>query len=302
MDRFFEIKTFVNVVEAGSLSRAADHLDVAKSVVSRSLKALESRLGAQLMTRTTRRQSLTDAGEVFYERCRLLLNELDAAEESVSDTRDTLRGRLRIAAPMTFGMSHVAPAILAFMVRHPEVQVDVDFNDRRVDLVREGYDLAIRIGTLADSTLRARRLMRIRLTVCASPRYLERFGIPETPDDLAHHHCIRYKQVANVNVWHYRDRHQHARQVQVPIRVLASSGEFIRDAAIAGFGLALSPTFGVADALATGALVSVLGDYEWYEGDPDLNVFAVFPPGQHLPRRVRAFTDFIAERFRDTSG
>lgn len=299
MDRFFELKVFVEVVEAGSLSKAAERLSVAKSVVSRCLKALESRLGVELMVRTTRQQKLTEAGEAFHERARAVLDELNAAEESVSTRHAALRGRLRIAVPLIFGMSHVAPAVLEFMTRHPELLIDIDFNDRRVDLVREGFDMAVRVGALADSTLRARRLMRIGMRVCASPQYFARFGTPKTPDDLAQHHCIRYRQVANVNVWHYLDGEKKPGQVQVPIRVLASGGEFMRDAAIAGFGLLLVPTFGVADALATGALVSVLDDYEWYEGSPDVNAYVVFPPGHRLPRAVREFADFLAERVHD---
>ncbi|MGH8147497.1 MAG: LysR substrate-binding domain-containing protein [Rhodanobacteraceae bacterium] len=299
MDRFFELKVFVEVVEAGSLSGAADRLNVAKSVVSRCLKALESRLGAQLMVRTTRSQKLTESGAAFYERSLAVLAELDAAEEAVSDVGGTLRGRLRIAAPLTFGMLYVAPALLEFMDRHPDLLIDADFDDRRVDLVRDGFDMAIRVGVLPDSSLRARRLTRVRLVVCASPDYLEKFGLPRTPDDLEHHHCIRYSRVSNINVWHYRDGDKKTGQVHVPVRVLSTSGGFIRESAIAGVGLILVPTFGVGDALAAGSLVTVLDDYEWYEGAPDLNVFAVFPPGQYLSRRVRVFTDFIAERVHD---
>lgn len=299
MDPFFELKTFVEVVEAGSLSGAADRLNVAKSVVSRRLKTLESRLGTPLMMRTTRRQSLTEAGEAFYERCVNLLADLESAEEAVTERDGTLRGRLRIAAPQIFGFTHVAPALLEFMARHPDLLIDVDFSDRRVDLVQEGFDMAIRVGVLADSTLRAHRLSRVRMAVCASPDYLARFGMPETPDDLGHHHCIRYSQVSNVNIWHYRDRDQRLGQVRVPIRALSSSGEFIREAAISGFGVMLSPTFLVSNALAAGTLVTVLDDYEWYDSAPELNVYAVFPPSRHRSRRVRMFTDFLAERLKD---
>lgn len=192
MDRFFELKVFVEVVEAGSISRAADRLNVATSVVSRSLKALESRLGVQLMVRTTRRQHLTDAGAAFYERSLSVLAELKAAEESISEADSALRGRLRIAAPQSYGLTHVAPVVLEFMQHYPNVLIDLYLDDRVVDMAHESFDMAIRIGVLADSTLRARRLSQARIVACASPAYLEQFAVPETPDDLEHHHCIRY--------------------------------------------------------------------------------------------------------------
>lgn len=299
MDQFFELKTFVDVVEAGSLSGAAERLKVAKSVVSRRLKTLESRLGAQLLVRTTRRQSLTEAGEEFYERCRTVLAELEAAEGSVTESEDALCGRLRITAPQSFGLMHVTPAILEFMARHPDLLIDLDLNDRLVDLAREGFDMAIRIGALKDSTLRARRLSRVRMTVCASPDYLAHFGVPSVPEDLKRHYCIRYSQVSNINIWHYRDCAREPRQVRVPIRALTSSGDFVREAALAGFGVILVPTFLVCEALAAGKLISVLSEYEWYESAPDQNVYAVFPPTQHRSRRVRVLADFLAERLND---
>ncbi len=296
MDPFFELKNFVEVVEAGSLSGAADRLNVTKSVVSRRLKALESRLGTPLMTRTTRRQSLTEVGEEFYERSLNLLADLESAEEAVTAQEETLRGRLRIAAPQSFGFKHVAPVVLEFMTLYPDLLIDLDLSDRRVDLVREGFDVAIRVGVLADSTLRARRLGSVHLVVCASPGYLERCGTPKTPDDLRHHQCIRYSQVSSIHVWHYRDRKQRPGQVRVPIRALSSSGDFIREAAIAGFGVVLMPGFLVDEALSAGTLVPVLKNYEWYEAVSRPNVYAVFPPAQHRSRRVRVFTDFLAER------
>jgi len=299
MDRFFELKNFVEVVEAGSISGAAERMDIAKSAVSRSLKTLESRLGTSLLARTTRRQSLTDAGAALYERSINILADLESAEEAATERSNTLRGRLRIAAPQTFGQLHVAPAVLEFIAWQPELLIEADFSDRRVDLVREGFDMAIRLGVLADSTLRARRLSRISASVCASPDYLARFGTPQTPDELAHHHCIRYNRVANVNIWHYRDRNLQPGQVHVPFRALSDSGEFICKAAIAGLGIILAPDFLVDKALAAGTLVSVLHEYEWYEGDPSLYVHAVFPPSRRMSRRVRVFTDFLAERLPD---
>src|SRR5690625_1337459 len=296
MDRFFELRVFVQVVEAGSLSGAADQLNVAKSVVSRSLKALESRLGVQLMMRTTRRQHLTEAGEAFYERSLSVLAELEAAEESVSEADHALGGRLRIAAPQSYGLAYVAPVVLEFIERYPNGLIDLDLDDRLGDLADEGFDMAIRVGVLEDSALRARRLSRVRVMACASPGYLEQFGVPRTPDELKHHHCIRYSQVSRMSVWRYRDPANRTGQVRVPIRLLSSSGDFMREAAIAGFGIALMPDFLVDKAIAAGTLVTFLDDHEWFETAPGPAVHAVFPPTRHRSRRLGVFADFLAER------
>lgn len=299
MDRFFELQNFVGIVEAGSISGAAKRRNIAKSVASRGLKSLESRLGTSLLTRTTRHLSLTEAGEAFYGRCINILADLESAEETVMVGQNALRGRLRIAAPQLFGRMHVTPCIIAFMAHHSDLLIDVDFSDRRVDLVGEGYDLAIRLGVLEDSTLRARRLCPIRTVICASPSYLARCGRPQEPADLAAHLCIRYNRVANIHVWHYRDRKRRLGQVRVPIRALSDSSEFARDAAVAGAGLILAPDYLVQDLLSKGTLVSILDEYDWFEGAPDLFAHAVFPPLPHIPLRVRAFTDSLAQHLAD---
>lgn len=296
MNTFQELKIFVEVVESGSISGAAERLQIAKSAVSRRLNALESRLQVQLLTRTTRRQNLTEAGEVFYERSLAVLAELEAAEEAVSDADSALRGTLRISAPQSYGLAHVAPAVLEFMAEYPDILIDLDLTDRLVDMTREGFDLAVRVGVLQDSTLRARRFSDVQIVVCASPAYISRMGMPGTPDELVHHHCIRYSRVPNIHVWRYRDRSQQAGQVRVPIRTLSTSGDFMREAAVAGFGLALMPNFLVDDALRNGSLVQVLKAYEWHEAAPGQGVHVVFPPSPRRSRRVRVFADFLAER------
>lgn len=181
------------------------------------------------------------------------------------------------------------------MARFPDVLVDLDLNDRFVDMTREGFDMAIRIGVLKDSTLRARRLGAVRMTVCQS-RLLRTFRLPIEPDDLKHYQCIRYSQASSLNHWHYHDSEQRHGQVRVPIRALSSSGDFIREAAISGLGMILVPDFLVAAALAKCTLIPMLSEYEWYESAQNQNAYAVFPPTRHRSRRVRVFADFLAER------
>lgn len=192
MRRFEDMQTFVRVVEAGSISAAAERLGVAKSAVSRRLSDLEARLGVQLLRRTTRRLNLTDTGRGFYDRCQRILADLEEAEAAVSQAHATLRGRLRVAAPLSFGLRHLGPAITEFMQQHPQVDFDLDFNDRQVDLLAEDIDVAIRIARLEDSSLIARRLWSSRLVLCASPGYLQAHGTPSTPEDLVAHRALVY--------------------------------------------------------------------------------------------------------------
>ncbi len=296
MSLFLQIRIFTEIVRAGSITGAADQLQIAKSAVSRRLQELEARLGVQLMVRTTRQLNLTEAGEIFYERCLNVLAELEAAEDAVSETGRALHGELRITAPESYGLKHVVPVVLQFMNQYPQMLINLDLTDRFVDIAREGFDLAIRVGSLQDSTLRARRLSKVSLVVCASPDYFSRYGVPDTPDGLEQHICIRYSRLSNVHIWRYRDASGKHGQVRVPIRALSTSGDFIREAALAGIGIILTPTFLVSEALQTGRLVSVLNAYEWYESTLDQSVYAVFPPGRHKSRRVRTFTEFLAQR------
>jgi len=293
MDRFENLETFIAVVETGSFTAAADRLGVAKSAVSRRVSALEERLGAQLLTRTTRRLSQTDAGRAFYDRSVRILADLDEAESTVAETHGELRGRLRIALPLSFGVRHMCAPIAEFSAAHPGVTFELDLNDRRVDLVEEGADLAIRIGHLGDSSLIARRLFESRLIVCASPDYLERHGVPETPDALTEHDCLIYSNVADPDRWSYRDGAGQERRVDVNAAMRVSSGDFIVESAVRGLGIAMQPAFIAGDAIRRGELVPVLTDLSW----PTTPAWALYPPARHLSSRVRAFIDFIAERF-----
>jgi DNA-binding transcriptional LysR family regulator len=291
MDRFADMQMFVRVVETGSISAAAERLDIAKSAVSRRLAELERRLGAQLLHRTTRRLNLTDSGRAFLERAQAILADLAEAEAAVSQAQTALKGRLRVALPLSFGLLHLAPLIEAFMALHPDVEFDLDFNDRQLDLMQEGFDLAIRIANLPDSSLIARRLAPIKHVLSASPAYLEKHGTPSTPEDLTNHFCLAYSNLANPGVWHYRTQDGVAGSVQVPVKLKANNGDFLCQAALAGHGLILHPTFYLREPLRSGALVPLLTDIAW----PELNAYAVYPPTRHLSSRVRAFVDFLVQ-------
>jgi DNA-binding transcriptional LysR family regulator len=293
MMRFESMETFVRVVEAGSISAAAEHMGIAKSAVSRRISELEERLGVQLFRRTTRRLNLTDTGRSLYERCVNILADVDEAEQAVSREHGTLRGRLRVALPLSFGLLQLGPAITAFLQAHPEVEFDLDFNDRQVDLLAEGFDLALRIGDLADSTLIARRLASIRSCVCASPAYLERAGTPAHPGELAQHACLTYSLVPEPQVWRYTAADGKRGSVRVGSRLQANNGDFLHRAALEGQGIVLQPLFIVQRSLEEGRLVSLLSEYEW----PTTSAHALYPHTRHLSQRVRAFIDFLADWF-----
>lgn len=294
MDRFADMHTFVRVVEAGSISAAAEQLNVAKSAVSRRLAELETRLGARLLNRTTRRLNLTGAGESFYQHCLRILGDLEEAEQAVCCDASTLQGTLRVAAPVTFGLVHLWPAVQAFMERYPQLLLSLDLDDRRVDLVEEGVDVALRIGNLADSSLRARRLCKIRMVLCASADYLARHGTPETPEDLLNHQSLRYSNVPESQSWQYRAADGTEGKVQVPVRLMASSGDVIRRALLAGFGVAVQPSFIVYEDIQAGRLLPLMQSYRW---GMSLDAYALYPPTRYLSVRVRAFVDFLVEWF-----
>ena len=292
MDRFADLSMFVAVVDSGGISAAAERLGVAKSAVSRRLADLEGRLGAQLLRRTTRRLTLTDSGRAFHERAKNILADLEEAEQSVSQAHGALRGRLKVALPLAYGIRHVGPLITEFMALHPAVEFDLDFNDRRIDLMQEGFDLAIRVARLPDSSLIARRLAPVPSALCASPDYLARRGTPARAADLAGHEALVYSNLANPDTWNFVGPEGQPGSVKVPVRLRANNGEFLTRAAIAGQGVILHPTFYLDEAIRAGELVPLLTDHAW----PQVNAYAVYPPTRHLSRRVRALVDFLAER------
>ncbi|NYZ15044.1 LysR family transcriptional regulator [Azospirillum sp. RWY-5-1] len=292
MDRLDDMLAFIKVVDAKSFTAAADRLGLSKSVVSRRITELENRLGARLLNRTTRRLSLTEVGQAFYERCTRIIADLEEAEMAVADLHAAPRGRLKVNAPVSFGLLHLAPAIAGFLERNPAIEIDIDLNDRYVDLVDEGYDVAVRIGRLRDSTLIARRLAPANRVVCASPGYLARNGSPVTPEDLMRHNCLLYTNVPAAEQWSFQVDGE-TRTVRVSGNLRTSNGDLLRAAAIAGVGITVLPTFLIGDALQSGAVRCLLPEY--YGGGS--TVYAVYPQNRHLSPKVRAFVDFLAGRF-----
>ena len=216
MDRFEEMNTFIKVVETGSLSATANKLDIAKSAVSRRLAELESRLGVQLLNRTTRRLNLTDSGRQFYDHCLRILSELNEAEQTVSSSSTELRGTIKLAAPLSFGIAHLSPVLNDFMRLHPELNLDLNLNDRMINLMDEGVDLGIRIGELEDSSLIARRLAPCNLILCASPAYLQKHGEPQTPEDLKQHMGLSYSNIPEGQQWRFKRPNGETSRVRVP--------------------------------------------------------------------------------------
>lgn len=296
MNELTQIKSFVALVESGSISKAAERMDIAVSAVSRRLKELESSLGVQLVQRTTRKMHITEAGEKFYRRCGRLLDDLEEAKHEASNTATALSGTLRIATPLSFGVAHLSPAVAAFMHLHPQIKIELDMSDRRIDLVEEGLDLAIRIGTLEDSSLMARKLASVRHVVCASPDFLNRHGIPSTPQDLSALPALCYGNLSQPDTWHYHDKDSKPGQVKVPMRMRANNGDALVEAAIAGLGVLCEPSFIVHGSVERGVLKPLLTDYQW---NP-MGIFAVYPQTKHMPTRVRAFIDFLVSSFGDT--
>lgn len=295
MDRLEDLRLFTLVAEGRSFTRAADKLGLSKSAASRRIGELETRLGARLFNRTTRHISLTQVGEGFYARVTQALDALEEAERSVASQHAAPRGVLKLAAPMSFGIVHLSGAIADFMALYPEVTVDMELSDRFVDLVEEGYDLAIRIGRLKDSSLVARRLCPARAVICASPDYLTRRGTPQTPADLSAHDCLIYTNIQTPEQWTFRKMPgaEETQTIRIAGRLRANNGDALREAALHGQGLVLLPTFIVGDALAAGRLVPVLD--AWLP--PPNAVHAVYPANRHLSPKVRAFVDFVAGRF-----
>ena len=293
MDKFANLQSFVRVVESGSISKAAESLNLAKSAVSRRLTELEQQLGAQLFQRSTRRMNLTDTGRSFYERATRILNDLDDAEQAVSTLHGELTGVLRIAVPLSFGLAHLTPAIMDFITQHPGLNFDLDFNDRQLDLVQEGFDLAIRIGRLGDSTLIARQIAPITSVVCASPGYIARHGAPVTPEQLQDHACLLYSNLPEPLQWHYIARDGTDVSVKLKPGTQANNGDFLCQLAMAGHGIVSQPTFIAHRYIERGDLVPVLRDVQWRT----THVYAVYPQTRHLTQRVRAFVDFLAQRF-----
>jgi DNA-binding transcriptional LysR family regulator len=293
MDRLGAIQVFAQVVESGSFAKAADRLSLSTSAASRHVAELESHLQTRLLNRTTRRVSLTESGRAFYERSVQLLADLAEAEQEASSAAVVPRGTIRLTTSVNFGVRHVAPAIAEFLARHPEVRFDVSLADRVVDLVEEGFDLAIRIGPPGAENLVARKLGETRLVPCASPQYLAQHGAPKTPEELARHNCFTYEYVSTRHVWRFRDRAGTEHAVRVAGSLHSNNGDLLAEAAAQGAGIVFEPAFIVGPEVRAGRLVPLLQDYV----TPPVPIYALYPSRKHLSAKVRRFVDFLAERF-----
>ncbi|MBX9346208.1 LysR substrate-binding domain-containing protein [Chromobacterium piscinae] len=280
------MQEFAAVADSGSFTRAARRLGISIAQVSRQVGQLEERLGARLLYRTTRQLSLTEAGELYLTHCRQLLESLADAEQAVSQLQAEPQGQLKLTAPLAYGHSHIAPLVLEFMQRYPLLEVSLDLSNQVQDLVHDGYDLAIRIGRLTDSSLMARKLGQRRHHVCASPDYLVRHGAPRRPQELLQHQCL---QIGN-DGWHLQVNGRR-QTFRVQGRMRCSTAAPLAEAAMRGMGLAQLPDYYVAAYLESGALVEVLADY----AEPEEGIWALYPHNRQLSPKVRLLVDFLAD-------
>lgn len=296
MDRFVTLRTFVSVVNGGSFANAARKLGLSRAMATKHIQTLEERLGVRLLNRTTRRLALTEAGRAFHARAERILADLEEAESAVGDVHAQPKGLLRVAAPMSFGVEHLSPAIADFMCECPEMAIELSLNDRVVDLIDEGLDVAVRIGRLADSSLIAKRLTTARFAVAASADYLARRGTPKEPEDLVKHDCLEYTLSSRGGDWVFVGPGGAVRAVRASGPLKANNGEALLAAAMAGRGIVYLPTFMIGPTLASGKLVPLFGG-DWQP--EELAISAVYPPTRHLSAKVRRFVDFLTERFAD---
>ncbi len=293
MDRFIGMAVFAKVVEGKSFAAAARHFGLSPAMVSKHIQMLEERIGARLLNRTTRRVNPTEVGQGYYERCVRILADVEEADRAAENLQATPRGVLRVNAPFTFAIAHVVPAIPKYLGEYPEVTIDLTLNDHYVDLIEDGFDLAIRIGSLRDSSLIARKLAPIRLVLCASPHYLDQHGVPQTPQDLTEHNCLIYTYSTARGEWRFTDADGRETAINVSGNFLANNGDALRILALDGAGVVLSPTFMVGDAIKAGRLVRLLPDHR----TPEVALYAVYPHSRYLSTKVRTFVDFLAARF-----
>lgn len=294
MGKFQEMRVFAGVVDAGSFVGAAEALGMSKAAVSRHVSDLEQRLGVRLMQRTTRKLSLTQEGEVFLARCRDILASIEESEAELSTRAASASGLLKVSVPVSFATKHLAPLWSDFLAAHPRLTLDVHLADRVVDLVDEGFDLAVRIARLPDSSLVSRKLAATRLVLCAAPSYLRRRGMPKHPDDLAAHDVIGYSLLSTPGQWLLQGPDGPV-TVKTKPRLWTNNGDTSVAAAVRGAGIDLQPTFLIADELADGRLVQVLPAWQAVE----LGIYAVYPSRKFVLPKVRALVNFLAASFAD---
>ena len=295
MDRLDAMHLFVRVAELGSFAAVAQQLGLARSVVTRQIAALETHLGVKLMARSTRRLALTSGGTAYLEKCRVILNLVEAAETGVAEERLTPRGNIRISLPLSYGMKRLAPILLDFSQRYPEVSLDMDFSDRRVNLIEEGIDLSIRITRRLESGDVARKIGTGRMLVVAAPEYLARHGRPEKPADLANHVCLGYTNAGNSQVWQFMVDDA-LENFTIRSRLNANNGDVLTEATAQGLGISCQPDFIADSFLAAGRIEEILADFPM----PELGIYAMLPSNRHVPHRVRVLMDTLSERLAST--
>ncbi|MGP4863671.1 LysR family transcriptional regulator [Psychrobacter sp. T6-5] len=284
--RWEGISEFVCVAEYESFTRAAKTLGISTAQVSRQISALEERLNIKLLYRTTRKVSLTEEGRVFYQHCRSVLDGLDAAEQAVSNLQSKPQGRIKLTAPVTYGEQQLLPLINDFMMQYRDIEVTAFLSNQQIDLVEGGYDLAIRIGKLRDSTMMAKKLSLRTNFVCATPAYLHQYGMPRTLDDLSQHNCL----LGTRDYWHFVEKGTE-KNLRVSGSIQYNSGYSLVDAALKGLGIVQLPDYYVQKYLASGALVSLLDDYR----EPEESIWAIYPHNRHLSPKIRLLVDYLAE-------
>ena len=280
------VSEFVAVAEAESFTAAAKQLGISTAQVSRQISALENRLNTKLFYRTTRKVSLTEEGTIYYQHCRRLMDGLEEAERAISDRRDTPQGSLKLTAPVTYGEQYIMPLVVDFMQQYPEIDVAMNLTNQTVDLVEGGYDLAIRLGKLSSSTMMAKRLANRTQYVCASPSYLEKYGVPHSLSELRHHNCL----VGNYDHWRFQESGKE-RSVKVDGTLRCASGHALRDAALKGLGLVQLPDYYISDDLEKGELLTVLDTFR----EQEEGIWALYPHNRHLSPKVRLLVDFLAD-------
>lgn len=294
MDRIEAMRAFVTVVNEGTFTRAADRLDTSPQLVSKYVSQLETHLGVRLLNRTTRRIHLTEAGSHYYQRSQQVLSDIDDMENQLGDLQTEAQGLLRISAPVSFAIRHMAPMLSEFQRAHPAVGIDLQLNDRKVDIVEEGFDIALRIGRLKSSSLIAKRLAPVRLVLCASPAYLEQYGTPGKPEDLSGHRYLRYSYM-NMDPGHSLQKWLQDNSRESTRGMVSNNGDVLVEAAIAGTGIVLQPTFIAGAAIREGKLRVVLPEHE----PEPMALYAVYAHRQLLASKVRSFIDFIDGFFGD---
>lgn len=292
MDKFVSMEIFVAVVEAGSLTAAAERFNISSAMVGKHIRSLETRLATRLLTRTTRRQSLTEIGRHYYEQCRRILADVKQVESAAEAMAAAPRGVLKVTVPLTYGVEVFAPAMTDYLSAWPDVILELDLSNRVIDLVEEGFDASVRIGHLPDSSFVARPLKPYRMRACASPAYLARAGIPRTPADLTRHECLGFLHWGREGLWRLGGESADENQLRAG-RFRANNGQALKVAALRGFGLVLQPEALLAREIASGELVSVLEDY-LPEGAP---VHLVYPRDRRATPKLTSFIDFVIERF-----